>query len=86
MTTLNLIKKGENKSGTVFAIALLSNGNQVVWKLCSNYSQGHTSKTWRYVVPNARMSYSESSKIARDGMAPSDALSLFNKRIKGTQK
>ena len=86
MATLNLIKKGKNKAGTVFAIALLSNGNQVVWKLCSNYSQGRVSKTWRYVVPKARMSYSESEKIAREGMAPSEALSLFNKRIKGTQK
>ena len=86
MTTLNIIEKGQNKAGTIFAIAALANGNQVVWKLCSNYVRGHVDKTWRYVVPNPRMSYAESSKIAREGMAPTDAKILFSKRLKGTQK
>jgi hypothetical protein len=81
--------KAQNKAGTWFYLKQLNNGNALVYKLCSNYSgnvRGGISKQWRVVQPNARMSHTDFQKMARQGMIKTEAIALFNKRLKGSQK
>lgn len=84
-----LIKKAQNKAGTWFAIAQLDNGNQVVYKLCSNYNgnvRGGISKSWRGVMTNPRMNNTEFQKMMREGLTAETARVLFEKKLKGKQK
>lgn len=74
MDIVKLITKGANKSKTVFSVVEYSNGSFGVYKLCSNYDvnvSGGIRKTWRYVKQNITLD---------------EAMSLYKKRLNGTQK
>ena len=83
-----MIKK-QNKAGTWFALVQIKTGNYLVYKYCINSNgkvRGGMSGAWRYVQPVSRMSYAESSKMAREGLPLEEAEALFNKRLAGKQK
>jgi len=79
-------QKQQNKAGTWFALVTATDGETgLVHKLCSNYSLGQTNTKWR-ICNLPKQDNTSFQKMAREGMAISEAKALFTKKLKGSQK
>lgn len=86
---MKTIKKDNNKAGTEYRLMKLDNGNYLVYKRSLNYSahtKGGMRESYGYVTPRQRMSFTESSKYAREGDSFENAKKIFDKKIAGKQK
>ena len=82
MSNFTSIKKGENKSGKVFVIGQISNGNFRVYTKKTNYEHGKDRT--RFVFCQA--SLSETPREIAEAYTLEVAEALFNKKLKTTAK
>ena len=82
MSTFTSIKQGENKSGKVFVIGQISNGNFRVYTKKTNYECGQDRS--RFVFCQA--SLKETPREISEAYSLEVATALFNKKLKTTAK
>lgn len=78
-------QKGQNKSGTTYALVTNDSGGYLVMVLCHNYSQGRTNATWR-VCNKFRQSHSDYQRMTTDGLSLEEATAMYNKKLAGKIK
>ena len=82
MVNFNTIKQGENKSGKVFVVGQIANGNYRVYTKKTSYQQGRDVTRWVF----CQVSLKETPNQVADAYSLEVATALFNKKLKTTAK
>ena len=82
MSNFSTIKQGENKSGKMFVIGQIANGNYRVYTKKTNYENGMDRS--RFVLCQA--SLKETPRQIAEAYTLEVATALFNKKLKTTAK